>query len=448
MKNTTKTRQWKTNKTNANNANSANSTSNAREINNDNGANNYNGDIERVAFLRLVENASRGDFEAISTLCSEIAKDVLFRSTRILNNSSDAEDVAQETMLRVCKNIRQLKDPRAFRKWLSSILLNEARRQMMQNARQHNIVYLDDELESAPEENEDFLPEAYTENEENRRAVIAAIDELPVRQREAIVLHYYDRLSVTETAEVMGIPQPSVSLYLKHARNKIKIELESQAQRARGFARGFAFMPIGAALTHALATESAVFTPATSVWLPNVLAKCFESAQIVAAEGSAAASAAEGSASARSIKDSSAITASVKTGLITASSIFAAAAIAFTVAFLAPKNNRVIPKEPANAVGEIVFSGDNADLPYLNPDKAESVTDSSHGELSVLDWKITEIESEEAIYSGKNEFDNSVFSQMRAEGKNGEYMLLFSLEDANGDTYSLGHNFIIHSGLG
>ena len=401
-------------------------------------------------FLQLVGNASLGDSEAISALCAEIARDVLFRTTRILNNHSDAEDAAQEALLRVCKNIRQLKDPIAFRKWLSSIVVNEARRQMMQNAKHCNILYLSDELDSAPEENEDFLPEAYIENEENRKIVIEALDKLPLRQKEAIVLHYYDRLSVTETAEVMGIPQPSVSLYLKHARNKIKSEIESKANWAKGVARGFTFLPIGTALTRVLSVEGTAFAPTTSAWLPNVLAKCFESAQLVATEATAtaSASAAEGSTSA-TITQSSATTAiSAKTGLITITALVASVTVIFAAILGAPANTGLIQKDPTNAVGEIAFKGENAAHPYLNPESAEVITDSISGELIIIDWNITVAGTEDVIYSGENDFSDGILNQMRANGMDGEYMLMFQLKDANGDIYKLGHSFIIDTGAG
>jgi len=402
-----------------------------------------------IEFIQLVEKASRGDSEAISALCAEIAKDVLFRTTHILINPSDAEDVAQEILLRVCKSIQQLKNPEAFRKWLSNIVVNEARRQMMQNAKHCNILYLNEELESAPEENEDFLPDVYTENEEDRRTVIEALDSLPLRQREAIILHYYDGLSVTETAEVMGIPQPSVSLYLKHARNKIKAELVGKTHWVKGVARGFAFLPIGTALTRVLSVESAAFSPTTAAWLPNVLAKCLESAQIVAAESAAVSSvAAEGSVTSAVAEGSTTTTATLKAGLISTTALIASAAITLTAFIWAPASGGPIQKEPTRAVGEIAFTGKSANQPYLNPEYAEAITDSVLGELTVLEWNITALDSEDAIFTGDNDFDSDIFNQMKAEKMDGDYMLLFLLEDANGDTYKLGHSFIIYTGAG
>jgi RNA polymerase sigma-70 factor (ECF subfamily) len=412
-----------------------------RKFNQQRKAPNLENNTENVAFLQLVENATRGDSEAISALCAEIAKDVLFRTTHLLSNRSDAEDVAQETLLRVCKNIRQLKDPKAFRKWLSSIVLNEARRQMMQNAKQWNILYLSEELESAPEDNDDFLPETYVENEENRRAVIEPIDELPLRQREAIVLHYYDRLNVSETAEVMGIPQPSVSLYLKHARNKIKAKLENRASSITRSVHGITYLPVGLALTRVLSAEGTAFTPATSAWLPEVLAKCFETAKITTF------SVTESSSTAISLKGSATASTILKTSLITAISLVTSIAITLIAALSTPANGDFMQNEPILAVGEIIFTGGNTDLPYLNPKNAKAVTDSAFGELSMLNWKITAMGSEDAIYpvGGDLSSTSSIFDKMKADGMYGEYMLVYLMKAANGDTYKLGHSFIIHT---
>lgn len=49
---------------------------------------------------------------------------------------------------------------------------------------------------------------------------------LPVRLREAVILHYYQGLSVTETAQALGITQPSASNRLKRGREKLRHLLE------------------------------------------------------------------------------------------------------------------------------------------------------------------------------------------------------------------------------
>ena len=69
---------------------------------------------EQLAIEALASKASRGDREALLSLCRAIAKNILFRVSCKVSNRMDAEDTAQEILIRVCANIHSLKDPEAF----------------------------------------------------------------------------------------------------------------------------------------------------------------------------------------------------------------------------------------------------------------------------------------------------------------------------------------------
>jgi len=188
--------------------------------------------------------AAKGDREALALLCELIAKSVLFRMSRMLRNQVDAEDAAQETLIRVCQSIKQLKNPKTFRKWLGMIILNEARRKSQQNARHtDNVIHMSDITETVMDDNEYLFPEQFAINAESRKVVIEAIDRLPLRQREAVILHYYDRLNITETAEVMGITQPAASIHLKEACIRIKRDLESSTGKLKRAVQGLVEIP-------------------------------------------------------------------------------------------------------------------------------------------------------------------------------------------------------------
>jgi RNA polymerase sigma-70 factor (ECF subfamily) len=75
------------------------------------------------------------------------------------------------------------------------------------------------------------LPQEYIESEEVREAVMDVVKTLPQKQREAVMLHYYNGLSVTDTAVAMDINKSNVTRYLEQARNKIKRELEKKSKQ-------------------------------------------------------------------------------------------------------------------------------------------------------------------------------------------------------------------------
>jgi len=174
----------------------------------------------------LAGRAIQGDDKALYSLCEKLARSVLFRAKYMMGNEMDAEDVAQNVLFRVCENIRSLRQPKVFQAWLSRIIINESRRYMATRAKHGTVVDIDDYMEELVENDVGMLPCEYVEEKSLGHAIMEIILHLPSRQREAIILHYYDELKVTEVARVMNIPHQSASRYLSLAREKLRAELE------------------------------------------------------------------------------------------------------------------------------------------------------------------------------------------------------------------------------
>jgi len=385
---------------------------------------------------RTAEKAAKGDKAALARLCEQIATAVLFRTTKMLRNHVDAEDAAQEVLIRVCKSIGKLKNPKTFRKWLGTIIVNEVRRKSMQNTRlSDKVVHLSDLLETATEEDE-HLPEQIAMTFESRKAVIDAIDRLPQRQREAVILHYYDRLNVTETSEAMGISQPAASIHLKAACLKIKSDLEASANKFKKIAYGLMPIPLGDMLSHSLHAEQAIFTPTDQAWLPMALAKCGELAMAGVAVVGAGGTSSTSSPMASAAKVLLTIVASAATTLaITAGAIL----------WHSLHNERRMDSRQTytGATGHIVFTSEG-EKGYINPTSASAQSDSQHGELRVIQWRITTADSGTAKYIGEgNPVDENIFASMREDELFGNYELIFILEDEYGNKYELAHNFFL-----
>ena len=180
---------------------------------------------KEAAFESLVREAVHGGREALCELCEEIAKKVLFLTTHLSGNPTDAEDISQVILIRVCEKITSLREPKAFNAWLAKIISNETNRYLRNSSKLGVLLNIDDYHDSSIEENDEFLPHVYVENEESRAAVVSVLSSLSERQKEAIMLHYYDGLSITEAAKVMNITKQSVSEYLAVSREKLRREL-------------------------------------------------------------------------------------------------------------------------------------------------------------------------------------------------------------------------------
>jgi len=391
--------------------------------------------------VELVNKALRGDKTALGELMHSIAKSVLFRTRYLLRTQMDAEDAAQEILMRVCANIRGLQDPQTFDAWLNSIVLNETRRYMAKNYKNKDETDITDYLDDLREENGDFIPQEFAEKEEHRRIILEIISALPDRQREAILLYYYDDLSVIDIASAMEVKQPAVSLYLKLAREKIRQELESRLKDYPELLNGILALPCGTLVCDVLSAEAAVISLNSAAWLQAETAHCI----------SLAGSAKAGVAEAAVIKNAFA----VKQLLVPALGI-AAAATAATVGVISANNYwnaepdysqppAIVQYVPAQASGGIIFTGGDENQEHVNPLHATAWADNGVDTLTIHEWWITGTASEDRLFYGRDAVD-STLALMQQDGMGGHYMLCIAFENETGEVlYVVSRQFEIRS---
>lgn len=126
-----------------------------------------------------------------------------------------ALDFAQETFLRALRHIDQFQPDRRFKPWLYAIALNLVRGYFA-SAHVCRAADVDTERLPAPDP---FDPLA---DDEDARAVIAALAALPAHQREVIALFYYQSFSYDEIAAALGIPVGTVKSRLSLAVKRLR----------------------------------------------------------------------------------------------------------------------------------------------------------------------------------------------------------------------------------
>jgi RNA polymerase sigma factor (sigma-70 family) len=377
---------------------------------------------DKAELERLVRLAMSGDRAGLMAVCEAIAGGVLFRVSCRLRNRMDAEDAAQEILIRVCAKLGELNDARAFGGWLNSIIVNEVSRYAARSAKRAEVFNIADYLEAEEDEDTEPLPDEYAIREEDRRTVMEIVKQLPDRQLEAVMLRYYEGMSVTETAEAMGVSQSSVSHYLAAAREKIKNELQRLEKKA-GALYGAALLPVGGLLARVLEQEAARMIPPRA-WAERAV----KGERGTAAEALAPAL--------------------VLAGRI-AAGIAAAAALIAMALWLggAPPDggngSAAPPAAVSEAAGRILFTGGDEQYVNLNPRQAAAQTSSDHGELTALGWEITALAGGAALYGGPGGSPDGALRAMLENGENGEYLLTYSLQDAMGGLYTLSCNFEI-----
>ena len=393
------------------------------------------------AFILLVKEASSGNREALKELCMSIVKGVLFRATRIIGNTMDAEDVTQEVMFNVCVNIHELREPRAFYVWLNRIIMNESNRYLAKRA-QHNVILdMDDYQDLFIEDDEDVVPQEYILRESDRKTVLDIVDNLPNQQRKAILLHYYDGLTLTDSAKVMNVSQPRVSRCLKFAQEKIRSELAKQAKRIEGAMYGLAMIPIEPLLRQVFHQEASLFSADRLAFMQemitNVTAVAGGTAVVAgAAAGAGSASSGVGSGAGIALSNPISLLASV-----------AAAAIISTGVLVSAPFTQIPPEPPSIASAEysITFSGSSDIREHVNPTRASARAYIPElGEMVATDWQIAAIEGSGAVlYRGEGGIVDEALVQMKERGEDGSYTLSIEMEDSQGRSWTLKREFII-----
>ena len=387
----------------------------------------------------IVEKAVSGDREALIELCDEIMKDVLFRSVYIMGNETDGEDVSQEVMIRVCEKIKTLREPTAFNAWLGRIITNEVNRYHRKNSKFGALLDIEDSGMSdiIVEERESVIPHEFVENEECRSTVMEIISTLSLRQRQAVMFHYYDDLSITKTAEVMGVSQQNVSQLLRSARKRLKVGLEAKNFKVEN-ASASAVLPVGLFLSDVLIIEAAAFGQTYAVAISTTLAACTEA---VLAGGSTAV--AEAAAVANAARNTGGLSDTAVGFLVAGATVV----ITALVVILGLTLGGYYADVPIEVSGTIVFSGgiDRQDgTIYINPEHAYLEIDSSGGDAEILYWWIAlPGEGADAIFSGDGDYLGNVLLQMQAAGMSGEHWLYFRLMDESGALIRMSRNFYI-----
>ena len=163
----------------------------------------------------LMARVARGDEPAFRALARRHLPAMVGLARRILGNAADAEDVAQEAMLRVWVHAPRWQPLALFRTWLTRVVVNLC----LDRKRRAPWV----ELEAAGEI-VDPAPGAseLAERGERERLVAEAIAKLPDRQRAAIVLTYSEGMSNAQVAEALGTSVSAVETLLVRGKQNLR----------------------------------------------------------------------------------------------------------------------------------------------------------------------------------------------------------------------------------
>ncbi|MBV2149868.1 RNA polymerase sigma factor [Sphingobium sp. AS12] len=170
--------------------------------------------------LALLVRVGRGDAEAARAMVARKLPRLLALATRMLGDAAEAEDVAQESFVRLWRQAARWRPGAArFDTWLHRVALNLCY-DRLRRRREIVVETVPDRPDPGP------APDAGLDEADAASRVAAALQALPERQREAIVLAYYQELSNIEAANAMDISVEALESLLSRARRKLRTLLE------------------------------------------------------------------------------------------------------------------------------------------------------------------------------------------------------------------------------
>ncbi len=168
-----------------------------------------------------LEQARKGDKIAFGHLVEAYQTPVYNLAYRMLNNSGEAEEAAQEAFIRAFTRLESYNPAHKFSTWLLSITSNYCIDQLRK--RRALLLSIDEPLPPHPALQSERTkgPEAQMMNSEQQEMVQTLLSELPPDYRQAVVLRYWNELSYEEIAEIMETTVSAIKSRLFRARRQL-----------------------------------------------------------------------------------------------------------------------------------------------------------------------------------------------------------------------------------
>ena len=170
----------------------------------------------------LLAAAARGDSQAFRVLVNTHLGAMLGIARRMLGDASEAEDIAQEAMVRLWRNAATLElGPGGLKPWLRRVVSNLCI-DRIRSSRNTNVVA------EVPEQPTPASQTSGLEARDLSRRVQDALAALPERQRMALVLFHFEGLSQIEVGQSLGVSDEAVESLLARARRSLKAMLSDE----------------------------------------------------------------------------------------------------------------------------------------------------------------------------------------------------------------------------
>lgn len=181
--------------------------------------------------LRLVERVQKGDAAAFEELVHRYHRSVYNLALRLTDNPEDASDIAQETFLKVYRNMHTFRGDAELKTWIYRITVNQSSNLLRWWRRRfrHKSIAIDPEYDGGVSERLTSsleTPEQTTLNTERRRMIQEALSRVKFDFRVAVILRDIEGLSYEEIGQTLGLSVGTVKSRISRGREELREQLK------------------------------------------------------------------------------------------------------------------------------------------------------------------------------------------------------------------------------
>jgi RNA polymerase sigma-70 factor (ECF subfamily) len=178
--------------------------------------------------IEAIRRLKQGDIDGLETLVSRYQHKAIHVAVLIVGDEQNAEDVTQDTFLKIFKHSKRFDESRPFEPYLMQSIVHAA-----QDAAQKNSKWQSLDIEGGEETIQHLVKRAETiesqvEQKQLEGEIVEALSRLSPRQRAVIVQKYYLGLSEKEMSAGMDIAPGTVKWLLNAARTRLRDQLRSK----------------------------------------------------------------------------------------------------------------------------------------------------------------------------------------------------------------------------
>ena len=189
--------------------------------------------MEKEQLVSLVTKAQAGETQALNCLFNEFYNDLYYFALKTVKDDETALDVTQEAFVEIINTLGNLKEPAAFVTWAKQITYHQCTRYFK---KKKDVLVDEDEegntvFDTLKEEKAEFIPDEALDKADFKKTVMGILDELSEEQRSAVMMYYFDEMSVKQIAEIQGVSEGTVKSRLNYARKAIKNSVEEYEKK-------------------------------------------------------------------------------------------------------------------------------------------------------------------------------------------------------------------------